>query len=92
MIRAGGAEPVEFGPVGIRLLLGALGTGAQVGAQFLAFAGGIGAGLAQGVLGTGADPAGFCLGGFGGGLRAGALLLGLPGCGRSSRCECDAER
>jgi hypothetical protein len=40
-VRAGGAEPVEFGPIGIRLLFGA---GAQVGAQFLAFAGGVGAG------------------------------------------------
>jgi hypothetical protein len=32
-IRAAGAEPVEFGTVGVGLLLGAFGAGAQVGAE-----------------------------------------------------------
>ncbi len=66
---AGGAELAEFVAVGVGLLLGAFGAGAQVGAQFLAFAGRLGAYLVQRLLRVGADPSGFVLGGAAGGNR-----------------------
>jgi hypothetical protein len=46
-----------FVAVGVGLLLGAL--GAEVGAQFLAFAGGVGAGLREYLGGAGPHPLGF---------------------------------
>jgi hypothetical protein len=45
------------------LAFGALGAGAQVGAQLPAFAGRLGAHLVQHLLGIGANPSGFFLGG-----------------------------
>jgi hypothetical protein len=71
---SGGAEPVQFVAVGISLLLGALGAGAQVRAQLIAFAGSLGAHLVQHLLCVGADPSGFSLGGASGGLGAGGFL------------------
>src|SRR5260370_23285708 len=70
---AGGAEPVQFAAVGISLLLGALGAGAQVRAQLIAFAGSLGAHLVQHLLCVGAGPSAFSLGGAGRGLGAGGL-------------------
>jgi len=48
------AEVGGFVPVGVGLLLGA-----EVGAQFLAFAGGVGAGLREYLGGAGPHPLGF---------------------------------
>ncbi len=76
---AGDAEPVQFVAVGISLTFGALGAGAQVGAQLLAFAGRLGPHLIQHLAGVGADPLGLGLGSAGGGLRTCGLLPGVPG-------------
>src|SRR5581483_383636 len=86
-VAAGGAELGEFVAVGVGLVFGAFGAGAQVGAQFLAFAGRVGAYLAEHLLGVDADPSGFGLGGAGGGLGAGGLLLGLAGSGLGGGCR-----
>jgi hypothetical protein len=81
-VRAGGAELGEFVAVGVGLPLGPLGAGAQVRTQFLAFAGGVGAGLAEHPAGVGAYPLGFGLGGVRGGAAVGFGGLGslLGGC------------
>ena len=71
-----GAELGEFVAVGVCLLFGAFGAGAQVGAQFVAVAGSVGAEVGQPLVRVGSDPAGLGLGGVGGCLGAGGFVLG----------------
>jgi hypothetical protein len=101
---AGGAEPVQLGPGGGQVPFGPLGSLAELGAgfledlgagveclaQFVAFAGGVGAGLGDRVPCLGGDAVGACLGGPqlpGAPLRLGGVpgaelvqLGGVPGC------------
>ena len=58
-VRVGGAELGEFVAVGVGPLLGALSAGTEIGAQFLSFAGGVGAGPGEHLGGVGPYPLGF---------------------------------
>jgi hypothetical protein len=86
-VRGGGAELGEFVAVGVGLGLGALGAGAQVGAQLLTLAGGVSVGLTEHPAGVGTDPLGLGLGGVRGGLSTRDLLPRLPGGGLGVRCR-----
>ena len=68
-------------------MLGAFGAGAEVSAQRVAFAGSLGAHLAQQAISVRADSFRFRLGGVGGGLRAYGVLLSLPRGGLGLGCH-----
>ena len=71
------ADAGQFGAVGVGVVFGAFGAGAQVGAEFVAFAGGFGAELGEDPCAVGAGPVGFGAGGVLGGLGAGGFLMCL---------------
>jgi hypothetical protein len=76
--RGGGlADAGQLGTVGVSLVFGSFGAGAQVGAQFVTFAGGFGTEFGEHSFGVGAGSVGLGAGCLPGGLGAGGVLLCL---------------